>query len=315
MNTLTADLGGTKTKLALIRDGEVIEHASIDSLEQNGLSALLDSFNAKAEELLTRNGVSKNELAGIGLSFAGVVDHINCRVLSTNEKFVGAEDFLFKEWAAEYWNLPLALENDARASLLGSYHYGVAQEARSAVVITIGTGIGTAVLVDDQLLRGPHFTAGNLGGHFAVNSSGHKCSCGNIGCVESEASNSFLPLLAQRESDFPQSQLNDVKVIDYKAIFDLAPRDHLAQKLKSHLLRNWGVAAVNMIHAYDPEVLVFNGGVMKRSEEILPAIEEHIKTHAWTIGEVPQLCVEPLSETAALLGMHAALLTKNESSI
>lgn len=86
------------------------------------------------------------------------------------------------------WGVPFVLENDARLAVIGEWLYGAAKGTGNVVMMTLGTGIGTGVILDSKPLVGHHHQAGSLGGHMVVDYRGRRCSCGNIGCVEAMAS-------------------------------------------------------------------------------------------------------------------------------
>jgi glucokinase len=112
------------------------------------------------------NQVQKEDVLGIGFSFAGLVDSVANRILSTNQKYDDGPETDLVGWAREKWNWPLFALNDARMALLGEWQHGAGKGCTDLVMITLGTGIGSAVLVGEELLKGKHFQAGNLGGHF-----------------------------------------------------------------------------------------------------------------------------------------------------
>jgi glucokinase len=134
--------------------------------------------------------------------------------------------------------------------------------------MTLGTGIGTSVITMEKLLRGKHFQAGCLGGHISVVYNGRMCNCGNRGCVEAYASTWALKERVEQHHAFYQSSLSTVPAIDFETLFiDAENRDALAIEFKNDCIGLWSAAIVNLIHAYDPEVIVIGGGVMQRHEE------------------------------------------------
>jgi glucokinase len=171
-------------------------------------------------------------------------------------------------------------------------------------MVTLGTGIGTSVIVDGIPLRGEHGQAGNLGGHFVQSLEGRPCPCGNLGCAESEASNWAVEILARSDTDFAHSNLSAAPQVDLAAVFRFAQDgDSLAEKLRDHCLKVWAGLAVSLIHAYDPERLVLGGGVMQSAEIILPAIQDYIDRHAWTPWGKVQVLAAALGNDAGMLGV------------
>src|ERR1019366_9751574 len=98
--------------------------------------------------------------------------------------------------------------------LVGEWKHGAGRSSDNVVMITLGTGIGTAAIIEGKLLRGAHGQAGVLGGHSTVCYGGRACSCGNVGCAEAEASTAFLAEIARTDADFTASQLAHEPVLD-----------------------------------------------------------------------------------------------------
>jgi glucokinase len=209
----------------------------------------------------------------------------------------------------EEFGIPLRVENDARMALLGEHYAGSAKDSDDVVMMTLGTGIGSAAMIRGRLLRGVHFQAGCLGGHFPVDFRGRLCSCGNIGCAEAEAGGWALPSVAREWLGFSRSALASSEPLNFKALFAQAEKgDPVAIQIRRHCLDVWAANAVALVHAYDPEVVVIGGGVMKSSQAILPAIQEHLNQHAWTAWGKPQVRAAMLGNQAALLGSIPLLL-------
>jgi glucokinase len=150
-------------------------------------------------------------------------------------------------------------------------------------MIMLGTGVGGAAMIGGRLLRGKHGQAGCLLGHFSCELGGRLCSCGNVGCVEAEASSSVLDGLCREHPQFAGSALAHLEHVTFKDVFAHADGgDPCAKSIRDRSLRVWAAAAVSWIHAYDPEVIIFGGGVMSAADSILPAISAYVDRHAWT---------------------------------
>ena len=304
MLNVAVDLGGTRTKVGVLKDGELLGCSMKESFSQDDFTVSIARLKEQINELLSEHAISSEQVDGVGLAFPGLVDVMEKKVISTNAKYDQAGGFNFTEWAAAEWGAKFAIENDARAALVGEWQSGVGKGVDNIVMMTIGTGIGGVCLMKGKLLLGAHFQAGVLGGHFTVNYHGGRCSCGNLGCVEAEASTWRIAELIKGHGNFSASLLADADKLDYKALFEAAAKDDpLASELLEKSLNVWAAGLVNMIHAYDPEMVILHGGVMADKDIILPYVEDYIKKYAWTPwGEVK---VEASSSTdyAALYGM------------
>jgi glucokinase len=188
-------------------------------------------------------------------------------------------------------------------ALLGEWQYGAGRAYNNLVMVTLGTGIGSAVLINGLLLKGKHFQAGNLGGHFVVNHRGTRCTCGNIGCVEAEASTWRLPSLLKEHSLFSKSSMKDEKALDFKTLFRHADNNDLvAKEVLDHCLSVWAAGIITMIHAFDPELIILSGGIMKSATVILPVLQEKVNQHAWTPWGKVKLVEARYPDSAALYG-------------
>lgn len=303
MNTIAIDLGGTIIKAGLLDGKKLLGSVTEKAASGKGLKNNLPVIEKMIGRLLENHCVEVKEILGIGFSFPGLVDSVHNRVLSTNKKYDDAPDLDLPRWAKETWDLSLYLENDARMALLGEWQHGAGQGIENSVMVTLGTGIGSAVLIDGKLLKGKHFQAGNLGGHFTVNHRGTVCTCGNIGCMESEASTWRLPELIKSHSAFASSSLKDEALLDYEALFrNTAQNDLVANETLDHCFSVWSSGLISMIHAFDPEIIILSGGIMKSAAVILPELQKRVDQYAWTPwGKVKLLKAKNIN-TAALYG-------------
>ncbi len=313
MTTIAADLGGTRIKLGIIKDGELLATTKLDALAHESIEVNLSGINQAARALLVQLGIAAHQLKGVGLTFPGIVDSKACRVLSRYVKYKNAHLFDFKAWAMQEWQLPLALENDARAALLGEWTQGAGKGINNIVLLTLGTGVGSGVLIEGKLLKGAHYLAGNLGGHMSVNMHGSACNCGFIGCLESEASTWVLPEKARKHTGFAESSLSKAGNIEFSTLFQEAERgDAVAAQLLEECLKAWGIGVVNMVHAYDPELIIIGGGIMQKKASILPYLQNMLDQYAWApaAGNIKIVSAEQV-EYAGLLGMDYLVSTLN----
>ncbi len=301
VKALAVDLGGSHAACALVADREVVAVEEVPLEAAHGLAGALPRIADALRRAASRAGEAPADCAGLAFGFCGLVDSAAGRVLSTNAKYDDAPALDLSAWCRESLGLPLRLENDARLALLGERHAGAARGEDDVVMMTLGTGVGGAAMIGGRLLRGKHFQAGVLGGHLVADFEGRPCTCGGVGCVEAEASTWALPDVCRVTPGFDASPLARCEPLDFEAVFAGAEEgDAVAAAVRERCLRVWAAGAVAMIHAWDPEVLVIGGGVMRHAAAVVPAVEAHVHRHAWTPwGEV--------SVRAAALGERAAL--------
>ncbi len=298
MRLLAVDLGGTHAACALVEGKNILDRETVALPDSQTITSALAAMEPSLKRML-----AKGRAEGIGFGFCGLVDSRRTRVASTNGKYVDAVEVDLAQWARARFDLPLRLENDTRLALLGEWHAGAAQGETEVVMFTLGTGIGGVAMIGGHLLRGKHDQAGVLGGHVPVTLHGRRCTCGAMGCAESEASGWALPLVAKTWPGFEGSALAARK-IDFENLFACsAAGDIVSHEIIEHCLHVWGAAAVAAVHAFDPELLVYGGGVMKSAAMILPFLKEYVDRNAWTAWGRVRIRAAQLGDDAAILGV------------
>ncbi|MGH3442757.1 MAG: ROK family protein, partial [Nitriliruptorales bacterium] len=205
-----------------------------------------------------------------------------------------------------------AVKNDATVALYGEHRAGAARDARDVVMLTLGTGVGGAVLVDGRLVEGAQGMAGELG-HIPVRDGGRKCPCGNRGCLEAYASGTAIGRAAQsalEDSDRPSS-LRDVETVDGKGVTDAAlAGDELARDVMADTGYWLGVGLVGIVNTLDPELVVVGGGAATAAWELLlPVALEVLEGRILGAGHrpVPELVPAELGDDAGAIGAALVL--------
>ena len=303
------DMGGTKIKLGLMHDGKVEAHSSLAASSHVNLATRLEEIGDKVDELLEAHNAQP---VGIGIAFPGIVDNIRHKILSKYVKYPDARDFDFSHWAFNRWKIPVAVENDAKAALVGEWQFGNGKGCNDLVLITLGTGVGSAVMIEGKLLSGRNFVAGNLGGHMTINLHGKTCNCGGIGCLETESSTWALADEVKSAPELSASSLSHELDIDFKSLFKHAANgDGLALRIRDKCIKAWSLGTINLIHAFDPERIVVGGGIMESHQLVLPQIRRMIAAHSWVKDNPPELVAAAHPQKAGMLGMYY-LLTLNK---
>lgn len=299
------DLGGTIIKLGVVRDGKVLATSRIDADSQGGLARRLPLIGDEIDTLVRTCNLSADELGGVAMAFPGIVDFKNRKAASTNAKYDDAPDLDIQSWIRERYGVPFVMDNDARMAMIGEWKNGAGKGAENMVMMTIGTGIGTGAVVDSRPLYGRNWCAGSLGGHLTIDYRGRKCTCGNIGCTEAHSASFFLPKIVGENRDVSEEFRKDPENFTYKSLFDkYRSGDKEAAAVLHECMDVWAAAIVNYIHAYDPEVVVIGGGIMKSADIILPYIQERVNALAWSPGEKARIVAAETGDNAALLAVE-----------
>jgi glucokinase len=305
------DLGGTRIKFGLISNGQCVVTSSLAIPSSERFATVLPLIEAEIYRMMRESGFTR--LDGIGMAFPTIVDSDRMRLLYQYVKYTDANDLDLTTWAKARWNATLVMENDARAALVGEWQFGAGKGVDNLVMVTLGTGVGSAALVNGRLLKGSHYLAGNLGGHQTIRFDGKRCNCGNVGCLESEASSWALPEMIKRHVLYPESPFAQGENSDFEAVFRLATAgDSLAISIRDHCLEAWAAGILNLVYAYDPDRIVLGGGVMHSAALILPFIQQKIAQAAWLPANAVQVVAAEQPDWAGVLGMGYLGATKKE---
>ncbi|WP_193212893.1 ROK family protein, partial [Luteolibacter marinus] len=273
MSVLVADFGGTRIKSGLVHAGRVTAARIDDTPSGATLASQLPALRARFEALAE------------GATFEAMVWALPCLVAAdgrtitrTFGKFDDAPELDLAGWVERHFGVPLLLENDARAAAIGEWREGAGRGCSDLVMVTLGTGIGTAVISGGHPFHGSSGMGGNLGGHTVIAAGGRSCVCGQRGCAEAQVGSRALPALARESPLFASSTLARSGKIDYRTVFAEAARgDKLAAELKDRAIDGWCVLLANLIHHFDPERIVIGGGIMAAKVEILPLLESSLQ--------------------------------------
>ena len=303
MKALAIDVGGSHAVCAVVDGPRIAASERVAVAGAVSFAKLLPELSAACLAVLKRCGMAASDCAGVAVSFPGICDPFTPRILSTPQgKYDDSAQTDLKRWALECFGLPVRIENDARMALLGERFCGALRGCDDAVMFTLGTGVGGAVLSGGRLVRGKHWQAG-LGGHVPVEFDGRPCICGGRGCVEAEASTWALPEICRTAPGFAESALAAEPALDFATLFRWSGRgDPVATAVRDRCLRVWASGAVAMALAFDPEAIVFGGAVMQSADQILPYLERYVHDHAWTPWGKVRVVEAALGSEAGLLG-------------
>lgn len=304
------DVGGTSIKIGLFTiAGELIDKFDIRTrTENNGISILPDIADALKQHM-EKQTVSHDEIHGVGVGVPGPVrDGIVNRCVNLGWGVVNVKKDL-----EALINLPVSVSNDANVAGLGELWKGSGKGYESMILLTLGTGIGGAVIVDGKVIDGISGAGGEIG-HTPIpnGENGYQCNCGKRGCLETVASATGVVRVAKEylsTSDEP-SQLRNKPQLSAKAVFDAAKAgDKLALHVVDQFGRNLGYVSAILAGTLNPEAIVFGGGVAKAGSIIIEAVEKYFKQYAfYAVQDVTQFKLATLGNDAGIFG--AAYLAK-----
>lgn len=289
MYTVGIDIGGTKIAGALVDiDGNIVAESKVPTPAQDP-DALVDAVIA----LVTELSLGK-EVLGVGVAAAGFIDADQANIIYAPNLSWRNEPFKAKLQAK--LPLPVIIENDANAAAWAEFRYGAGKGYQHMIMLTIGTGVGGAVIVNGQMLRGGFGIAGELG-HLRVVPNGKLCGCGQHGCLESYGSGTALLKAAKelagsdleigarlRELEAQAGELTGAQV--YTAILE---RDPGALQILTELGTWLGEAIGSLTAVLDPQIVVIGGGVSAAGDLLLNPIREAYLAHLPARGFRPEL--------------------------
>ena len=303
MMTVIIDFGGTRIKLGLVEHGEVRAYKVIGSYSSLPFSKWIYRIKKEVYSLCSSGGVDLAEVEGMVWALPVLVAPDLRQGVCSFGKYDDSVKGNFCEMVEQIIGIPLLLENDARAALIGEWQAGSVRGKDNVVMITLGTGIGTSVIFEGKPMRGRTGMAGNLGGLSIMHFGSEALNGRPPGCIESQVSSWALPYRMFRLSDFQDSALSSELTPDYLSIFRHAQEgDAAACQLRDKALESWSALTLNMIQAYDPECVVFGGGIMASEKDILPAIKGFVERHAIQPGGLVEIKSAALKDQAALIG-------------
>ncbi|NYI03288.1 ROK family glucokinase [Allostreptomyces psammosilenae] len=307
--TVGVDIGGTKVVAGVVDpDGAVLERVRADTPDKK------DKRSARlVEDIITElvlDLARRHRIHAVGVGAAGFVDAERSTVLFAPHLAWRREPL--RDALSERLRLPVVIENDANAAAWAEWRYGAGRGARHLVCITLGTGIGGAILEEGVLRRGHWGTAGEFG-HMQVVPQGHRCACGNRGCWEQYSSGNALVReareLAAADSPVAEGLVEraggDVTAITGPLVTQAAREgDPTAVELLEEVGRWLGVGIANLAAALDPECFVIGGGVCEADELLLRPAREAYRRQLTGRGFRPEARIvrAELANEAGLVG-------------
>jgi glucokinase len=306
------DLGGTTTKFGFFTiDGELIEKFAIKTdLSSNGANILSD-IAVNINNHLVKNQLTKSNIKGIGIGVPGPVTN----GIANKCVNLGWENVNVKEQLTNLIHIKIEVSNDANIAGLGELWKGGGTGYQNLVFITLGTGVGGAIIVNNHVIDGVVGAAGEIG-HAPTLNLDFKCNCGKYGCLETVASATGVVNIANKfinETTIP-SNLREKSDLTAKMIFDAAKQeDQLAAKVVEVFGKNIGFVCATIGVVTNPEVFIFGGGVANAGDIIINTVKKYFKKYAFLGIKDTAFKLAELGNDAGIYG--AAYLVKNEGTL
>lgn len=297
MKIVGIDIGGTMIKYGLITlTGEILESGEVSTEADKGVENLFNKLVAIIESY------SKEELLGIAVSGTGQIDGSIGKVVGGNDIIPGWIGTNLVERLENRFNIPAVLENDVNCAALGEKWLGAGREEKDFICITIGTGIGGGIVLNNNIFRGDTCVAGEFG-HIQIVKDGIQCLCGKKGCYERYASATALMRMAKEATG---------EDLGGKEIFDREKSgDPLMKKVVSEWVDYFTDGLSTIAYIFNPPLVVIGGGVTKQGDYLLSKFNESLSTKLGVnFRKDLKIKFAELGNNAGMLGATYLLLKK-----
>lgn len=276
------DLGGTQLRASVLRGTNLLSRVNALTRDFPTPDLIISRIFSAIQQALEEAGASLHQIVGIGIGQPGSLDHRTGQVFSF-PNLPAWRDVPLQNIFQERYARPTFIDDDANTAALGEFYFGQGRNYKNLVYLTISTGIGGGIIVDGQLMRGAWGTAGELG-HMTIDWHGERCSCGNIGCLETIASGTAIAHRARKaiaqgalfvspDGSIEQQQGEIDAQLVAKAALAGVPE---ARTILRHAAEALGVGLVNIIHIFNPEIIILGGGLTQMDEALLIEPARHI---------------------------------------
>lgn len=309
------DIGGTVCKIGLFeKSGRMVKNWEITTDTRNNGEAVLTNVAMAMDAVLKQEGISKDDVEGVGVGVPGPV-----RTDGTVNKCVnlGWGEINVEKELSELSGLPVRAANDANMAALGEMWKGSATGCRDILMVVVKTGVGAGIVVDGKLVYGFEGAAGEVG-HICVNEEETKpCNCGKCGCLEQYASTAGIVMLAKRklEDSSVETRLRDYGTLKPKHVYQEAQQgDAVALELLDDVGKSLGKALAMVACVVNPEVIVIGGRIANAGKPLLDTVRKYYEQNVFHACRGARLVFSKLGREAGMYGSARLIFGENEAS-
>ena len=304
------DMGGTNTVFGIVdARGNVVSKSAVKTATHSDVNLYIDDLYAEMSKLIDSVG-GKDKVKGIGVGAPNGNYYTGRIEFAPNLPWKG--QIPFAELMSAKFGLPTALTNDANAAAVGEMTYGAAKGMKHFIMITLGTGVGSGIVIDGKVVYGHDGFAGELGHTTSVRNNGRACGCGKTGCLETYASATGVARTAREMLEFNKedSLLRNTPIdsITSKDVYEAAVQgDKIAKEIFEFTGKILGEALADFIAFSAPEAIVLFGGLSKAGDLIMDPIVEHMNNNVLPLwrDKVKVMFSDLKEADAAILGASA----------
>ncbi|MCK5580158.1 MAG: ROK family protein [Candidatus Omnitrophica bacterium] len=290
------DVGGTNVGFGVINPGgRIVARTSLVTKSfVRHKTKLINAVAVCVKDLMRENKLDRKDCLGIGIGLPGLIDPQK-GVVKFLPNIPGWRNVPLKAILQKQLKVPVFLENDVNMITLGEWKFGAGQGFKNIICITLGTGVGAGLILDDALYRGEGYVAGEIG-HMPLNEVGPRCSCGGQGCFERYVGNALLEQEARKVFKRKDMRLEEVSALAAKG-------DKRALRFWKQTGERVGNGLVGPVNLLNPTHIVVGGGVSKSHRFLFPSIRSTIKARAMSVqGKMVKIVRAKLGNDAGIVG-------------
>lgn len=301
------DVGGTNIKIALVDlKGEIISSNKVPTRAEMGYEYTINTMKQAIADLMKETKTNKDMIEGIGFGFPGQIDYKN-GIVKNAPNIPGWVDVPIAEVIEKEFQIPTRVDNDVRCAALGELNYGAGVGCENLICITVGTGIGSGLIVNGKLVRGASNAAGELGHIKLQMTDGPLCGCGDFGCLEAFASGPAIVSMAEEYIKGGKStkyrELANPDITPYIVSEAAKQGDAVAARIFTIIGEYIGIGLASVVNLLNPEKIIIGGGVADAGDVLLNPIKEMIQKRAMKIAaSTVQIVPAKLGNNAGVIG-------------
>ena len=314
-NRIGIDVGGTNVKLALVDDkGSIIYSNSVPTRAEMGYEYTVNNIKQAIYDLMKETKLSTKDIEGIGFGFPGQVDY-KAGIVRNAPNIPGWVEVPIAKLIEDEFKIPTRVDNDVRCAALGELNYGAGKGCENLICITVGTGIGSGLIINGKLVRGASNAAGEIGHIKLQMHDGPICGCGDTGCLEAFASGPSIVAMAENyikggKSTKFREMAGGGDISPYVVAQAAKAGDPVAIRIFTIMGEYIGIGLASVVNLLNPEKIIVGGGVADAGDLLLEPLKSTLKSRAMKIaGAAAEVVPAQLGNTAGVIG--ASLLIES----
>ena len=301
------DIGGMSIKFGLVSDvGEIIARDRI--ITPKDQEKAVEEIAEVVKKLLEDNKLTVDKIGGIGIGCPGAVDSKTGEVIHLPN--LGWGDFPLADKLRKHFNTEIKISNDVNVAALGEAKFGAAKDYNSSVMIAIGTGVGSGIIIDKKLFEGGHSRGAEIG-HETLIMNGLQCTCGRRGCVECYASATALIAQTREEMKLNKNSKmwdfvgGDIDKVDGRTALECSKlNDESANKVVDTYIMYLGECLLNVFNVFRPDALIIGGGISAQGEYLTNKLKAYCEKFDYGYKNAPrtEIITAKLFNDAGIIG-------------